>query len=280
MPFLASGITFDALLAAVPFVVLLLVGLTHLLEALARSGPDPRTIFHGFLPPHSAGLDDPFGLVESILNGIAANRGTLSLVAVPAFIWFSTRLFASVRTALNHVFDVAVRPRRQRNFLVAFLKSKARDAVMVVVTLSLFLLNAALTAGLSYVAAREWRLDAVAFFVTTLGRILGESLTVLFSISLFFVVYKYASARRLPWRTALLAATFAAVMFELAKRGYALYLANFAAARSAGGDAKIAAVVLFVLWIHFTAIVFLLGGVVAETWEMRRMRSRQRALLE
>lgn len=218
--------------------------------------------------------------MESILSGIAANRGTLSLVAVPAFIWFSTRLFAGVRTALNHVFDVAVRPRRHRNFVVAFLKSKARDVLMVIITLSLFLLNAALTAGLAYIAARDWQFEAVAFFVTTLGRILGESLTVLFSVSLFFVVYKYASARRLPWRTALLAATFAAVMFELAKRAYAFYIANFAAARSASGDAKIAAIVLFVLWIHFTAIVFLLGGVVAETWEMRRMRSRQRALLE
>ncbi len=263
-----------------PFVVLLLVGLTQLLEALARAGPDPRTIFHGFLPPHSSGTDDPFGLVESILNGIAANRGTVSLVAVPTFIWFATRLFAGVRTALNHVFDVTIRPRRHRNFLVAFVKSKARDVLMVIITLSLFLLNAALTAGLSYVAAREYRLEAVEFLFGSVGRLLGESLTVLFSVSLFFVVYKYASARRLPWRTALLAATFAAVMFELAKRGYAFYLANFAAARSASGDAKIAAVVLFVLWIHFTAIVFLLGGVVAETWEMRRMRSRQRALLE
>lgn len=260
--------------------VLLLVGLTRLLEALARSGPDPRIVFHGFLPPHSSGLDDPFGFMESILSGIAANRGTLSLVAVPAFIWFSTRLFAGVRTALNHVFDVAVRPRRHRNFVVAFLKSKARDVLMVIITLSLFLLNAALTAGLAYIASREWQFETIAFFVTTLGRILGESLTVMFSVSLFFVVYKYASARRLPWRTALLAATFAAVMFELAKRGYAFYIANFAAARSASGDAKIAAIVLFVLWIHFTAIVFLLGGVVAETWEMRRMRSRQKALLE
>jgi len=264
----------------VPFVVLLLVGLTQLLELLARTGPDPRTIFHGFLPPHSPGLDDPFGMIESVLSGIAANRGTLSLVAVPAFIWFSTRLFAGVRTALNHVFDVAVRPRRHRNFVVAFLKSKARDVLMVIITLSLFLLNAALTAGLAYVAAREWQLESVAFFVTTLGRTLGESLTVLFSVSLFFVVYKYASARRLPWRTALLAATFAAVMFELAKRAYAFYIANFAVARAASGDAKVATVVLFVLWIHFTAIVFLLGGVVAETWEMRRMRGRQRALLE
>jgi uncharacterized BrkB/YihY/UPF0761 family membrane protein len=38
-------------------------------------------------------------------------------------------------------------------------------------------------------------------------------------------------------------------------------------------------VVLFVLWVYYTAIVFLLGGVVAETWELRKMLRRQRAIL-
>ena len=86
--------------------------------------------------------------------------------------------------------------------------------------------------------------------------------------------------RRLPWRTALLAAVFAAVAFELAKRLFALYLANFASLRAAAGDANIGALILFVLWIYYTALVFLLGGVVAETWELRKMQRRQRAILE
>ena len=36
----------------------------------------------------------------------------------------------------------------------------------------------------------------------------------------------------------------------------------------------IAAVLLFILWLYYTALVFLLGAVVAETWDLR---SRQRA---
>jgi uncharacterized BrkB/YihY/UPF0761 family membrane protein len=49
--------------------------------------------------------------------------------------------------------------------------------------------------------------------------------------------------------------------------------------RGAGGDANIGAGVLFVLWVYYTALVFLLGGVVAETWELRRMQQRQRTIL-
>ena len=37
--------------------------------------------------------------------------------------------------------------------------------------------------------------------------------------------------------------------------------------------------ILTVLWVYYTALVFLLGGVVAETWQLRTMQRRQRAIL-
>jgi membrane protein len=281
IPFLASGVTFDALLAAVPFVLLLLLGLAQVVQAFSGSGPDPREIFHAFLPPHSSAAGDPFQLVENLLTGVTRNGKAISLYAIPAFIWFSTRLFASVRTSLNHVFDVGLRPRPRQNFLVAWASGKIRDVAMVVLTLSLFLLNAALTAGVALLQARGFSTSPVLqFFLTAGGRLLSEIVTVAFSVSLFFILYRFASTRRLPWISALLAACFTAVMFEIAKRLYALYHANFATARMAAGNADIGAIVLFVLWVYYTALVFLLGGVVAETWELRRMQHHQRAVLE
>jgi len=34
-----------------------------------------------------------------------------------------------------------------------------------------------------------------------------------------------------------------------------------------------------VLWVWYTALVFLLGGIVAETWQLRTMQQEQRAIL-
>ncbi|MBA2627454.1 MAG: YihY/virulence factor BrkB family protein [Gemmatimonadales bacterium] len=282
LPFLASAITFDALLAAVPFVLLLLVGLTFLAQyVVGAQSVDPVVLFHRFLPAHATRSGtDPFAVIESVLARISQQRTTLSLYAAPAFLWFSTRLFGGIRTSLNSIFDVALRPPRQRNLVVAFLFSKARDAAMVLATVVLFLANTFLTTELAIVQARGTEyLPRFTFLLTGAGRVAGELLTVLFSVSLFFVIYKYASVRKLRWRTALLAATFAAVAFEIAKRLYALYLGHFASLKGAGGDATIGAIVLFVIWLHYTAIVFLLGAVVAETWELRRMQKRQRAIL-
>jgi membrane protein len=275
-------LTFDALLAAVPFVLLLLIGLTHLAQAVTQ-GPEVDTVhlFHRFLPPHSTLPDrDPFAVIEGLLTGITKKRGQLSLYAVPTFLWFSTRLFAGIRTALNDIYDVSLRPTRHRAIITLFLLAKLRDATMVIGTVILFLANTLLTTGLTILQARGAEtVPQLGFFVSTVGRFMGEFLAFSFSASLFYVTYSYASVRRLPWKTALLAATFTALLFEVAKRLYALYLANFASFEGLGGDANLGAIVLFILWVYYTAIVFLLGAVVAETWELRKMLKRQRAIL-
>jgi len=258
------------------------VGLTHLAQAVTQGPPiDTVLLFHRFLPPHlQASSGDPFGIIERLLTKITQNRGQLSLYAAPAFLWFSTRLFAGIRTALNDIYDVSLRPARPRGFVMVYIHAKVRDAIMVIGTVMLFLMNTLLTTGLAIVQARgSASVPQLAFFVSSLGRLVTELLALAFSISLFYVTYRYASARRLPWKTALLAAAFTAVLFEIAKRLYALYLANFTTFDTWGGDANLAAAGLFVLWIYYTAIVFLLGAVVAETWELRKMQKSQRAIM-
>lgn len=265
--------------------LLLLIGLSHLAQALQGgvdiTHTDPTLLFHRFLPAHvdTAG-QDPFDMFEGLLTRITRNRGEISLVAAPAFIWFSTRLFAGLRTSLNWVYDVAARPAPRRHFVLVYIRGKLHDVLMVIGTLLLFLLNTVMTAGLALLQARGSSvIPELRFFVSTLGRLLGELLAFSFLISLFYLVYRYASDRRLPWRTALMASFFTALAFELAKRLYGLYLANVATVGGASGDANVGAAVLFVLWVYYTGLVFLLGGVVAETWELRTIQTRQRAIL-
>ena len=68
-------------------------------------------MFERFLPPHNSfpGMD-PFATIESILGRLIEVGRSLSLVAIPAFLWFSTRLFAGIRTSLNSIYDVGLRP--------------------------------------------------------------------------------------------------------------------------------------------------------------------------
>jgi membrane protein len=217
--------------------------------------------------------------VELFLGGLTEAARRLSVIAVPAFLWFATRLFAGIRTALNEIYDVHVRPVR-RNFVLAYLAGKLRDLGMVGLTLVLFLGNTLLSTGLVLLQARAgtgapW----AGFLVTRAGQWAGHGLAFAFLVSLFFAVYHFASLRRPPWRATLVASVVAAALFEAAKWLFGLYLRNMVLYQQVSADANVGAAILFVLWMYYSALVFLLGAVIAETWELRDLQRAQQATL-
>ncbi len=248
------------------------MALTH----LARLSPgssveDLHQLFQRLVPPEAShNGEGPFAAVEGFVLGLTRARTTVSLYAIPLFLWFSTRLFASVRTALTLVYDA--RRASGQHFVLSYLAGKARDAVMVVLTLTLVVVNVVLTAGLQVAGARGSELvqevPGLGFFSSSLGRWVTEIVAFCFSVVLFYFVYRHASPRRLPRGAALAGSLFTATLFEVAKRLYGWYLVHLAVVGRFSADANLGAVILFVGWLYYTALVFLLGAVVAETWDL------------
>jgi len=251
IPFLASAVSFDILLTTIPFVGLVLAVVGYLVEyQFAIHQLNVHELLQRFLPESSEGSTDRFGFIERALGDLVARRGRLTLLAAPLFLWFSTRMFGGLRAALNEVFDTE----ENRSWPVA----KLTDLAMVFVVGALFLANAFASTGKG--------VDAL----------LG---TLLFSTILFFLIFKFLPSRRIYWRTGLVASVFCAVGFEVAKRLYTLYVSHFVTLDRAASSANLIAVLLLLLWIYYTAFVFLLGGEVAETYDLMRMRRLQRVRL-
>ena len=102
--FLAGGIAFNILLAAVPFVLLLVSGLATLLNHSAdETFADVTAIIDSLLPPHAETSESP---VHKLLIDIIRARGPSASTAPIGFMWFSTRLFGSLRSVLADVFDI------------------------------------------------------------------------------------------------------------------------------------------------------------------------------
>lgn len=279
MPFLASALTFDALLAAIPLLLLLLVGLTHLarLSASATS-QDLHALFMRIVPQATAGEGGGmFTAVERGLAGFTRARATVSLYATPLFLWFATRLFASIRTSLTLVYDVPRRP-EGGSIVLGYLGGKLRDTMMVVLTVILVAVNAVLTTGIRLLDARGHALvgsvPLLRFLVSGVGYVITELLAFGSAVWLFYLVFRHASPRRLPRRAALAGSLFTAVLFEVARRLYSWYLHHLAVVGRFSTDANIGALLLFVGWLYYTALVFLVGAVVAETWDLRARQRR------
>jgi membrane protein len=250
IPFLASAVSFDILLTAIPFVGLVLAVVGYLVEyQIAIHQLNVHELLQRFLP-ESPGASDRFGFIERALDDLVERRGGLTLLAAPLFLWFSTRMFGGLRAALNEVFDTE----ENRPWPVA----KLTDLAMVFAGGALFLANA---------------------FASTSKGVVTQLESLFFSTLLFFIIFKFLPSRRIYWRTGLVASLFCAVGFEVAKRLFALYVSHFVTFNRAASNANLIAVLLLLLWIYYTAFIFLLGGEVAETYDLMRMRRLQRVRL-
>lgn len=247
IPFLASALAFDILLTAIPFVGVVLAIVGYLAQhQIASQQVNVHDLLQRFLPDDARA----FATVENALAALVAARGRLTLIGVPLFLWFSTRLFGGLRAALNEVFDTDER----RPWPLA----KLIDLAMVLVTGALLVANA---------------------YLTTVGGLVAYVFALGLGTSLFFFIFKFLPSRRIYWRTGLVASLFCAVGFELAKRLYALYVQRFATFDRLASDANVLGFLLFLLWLYITAYLFLLGGEVAETYDLMRMRRLQRVQL-
>jgi membrane protein len=266
VPFLASGLTFDALLAAVPFMLLLLSVIGYVLSAEAgRAQVAIHDYIQRFFPSVPINGTDPFAPVMRLVERIVLARGKLTVVAIPAFVWFSTRLFGSLRAALNEVFDVEdPRP---------WLRGKLDDVVLVLVTTSLFVINAALSQGVALLARYQpYGLGFLEYFG-------AQVLAFFLLVALFAIVFRYAPAHRLRRGTALVAALICAFGFEMAKTVLGFWIERMVNPNEIVRDATIAGVLLFVLWTYYMMFVFLIGGQIAQVYDLRRRQSQQRWLL-
>jgi membrane protein len=255
IPFLASGLTFDALLWVLPLLVVALSAFGYVAGGVEEPRELARVIVGVFLP--EGGAEGPFRRVAAALEQLVEQRGRLTVYGGPFFVWFSWRLFGSVRAALNDVFDTE----ETRSWL----SGKAVDLALGVTAAVLILANTLITV---VVLRRPWA-----------GRFTAGLLAYVAVMLLFYVVYTVAPSRQMRWDTALVAALFASLGFEVAKRLYGVYVVQFVTFDRLLSDTNAIALLLFVLWMYVTAVVFLAGGVLAETYDLARRQREQRAIL-
>ena len=268
IPFLASALSFDVILTSIPFLVLLLAVVGSLVQhQLTTQQLDLTELLGRVMPAGGGAGGDAVRQVEDVLAGVVKSRGQLTLIGLPLFLYFSTRLFGGLRAALNDVFDTD----EKRPWPLA----KLYDLGLVLLTGVLLLSSALLPA----VEARTSAQFSGSFLVEWGYRLSLEIVAFAFSTLLFLCVFKILPARRIAWRTALVAAVFCALAFEMAKRLYALYVAHFVTLDRLASNANAGAFFLLILWIYYTNCVFLIGGEIAEVYDLARMRRAQRVRL-
>jgi membrane protein len=260
--FLASAIAFNLLLAIAPFLLLLIsLSVAALGTTPDEAAAQAMTFLDRFLPG-TTWRDGAW--VRTTLRDVARAGTSVGVWSAIVFAWFSTRVFGALRRVLVTTFDVG----RDRGIV----HGKLFDIAAALVLAAGVLLYGALSAYLLAGAALGGRL------LTTLGlhegvfsRVeyaLGRAVAFGLVTLLCFALYRWLPSRRIPARTAWVGALTTTVLFEVARWGFAAFMATFRPGSFYTG--VLAAVVAATLWVYYAALIFVVGAEVAQVVELQR----------
>ena len=243
----AGALSFTTVLALVPLtaIVFAVLSVFPVFEPIMNLLED--FVYANFVP--AAGE-----VVQKYLQQFAANAGRLTAWGLLFLAVTSLMLMATIEQTFNDIWHAP--PRRQ--LLNRFLTYWA------LLTLGPILIGASLSIT-SYVVSlplftTESLLSGFRAFV------LGM-LPALFELLAFLLAYTVVPNQSVRLRHAIVGAVVAVVLFECAKRGFALFVHYFSSYRKVYG--ALAALPIFLIWIYVSWVVILLGAVVTAvvpTW--------------
>lgn len=259
--FLAGGLTFSLLLAAIPFLILIL-SLAGIALAPRIAAPENAVMeWLGTLMPVNPATE---AQLREQLSDIVESSRSVGIISGVLFVWFSTRLFGSLRTVLEAVFDLREGP--------GIIKGKILDVKMVVIASILLTANIGITTTMT--AVGRGIIEQLGLPTAQALQALGYSTAYGAIFLMFLLIYKFVPTTGLRWRTAAIAALVASIGFELVKAALGWYLSDVA--DFSRFFFAFATLVVLVVSFYYTAIAFVLGGEVAKVYGLRRAMRQQR----
>lgn len=264
--FHAGSVAYSALLAGVPFLLLLGSAAGYV---LGRTTPGSYAAIDRFiaelLPARTA--ETAVSLVRGVLGEVQAKRGAIGLVGLPLFAWYSTRFFGALRASLGTVFDVT-----RGHGIIA---GKVYDfgyvvlgTILVTIYLALSAYAALGTHGGTLIGLLHLDGSTVRFVNFYIGRVIA----IVFLGGMFAGLYKFLPKRKVPWESVVWGALWGVTLFEVTRSVIFEFVTRaFNPASLYSGT--LAVIVVVVFWAYYAAVIFLIGGVVARVHEVRGQRS-------
>jgi membrane protein len=251
---LAAAISYHVLFSFIPLITFLIAILGLIVRDPASQQSAADRVLQ--LLPIQAGSGANGNLILDSIRSVSRQSGTLTVIGLLGLIWSSSGIFGTIRSALNIAWHV----KAKRGFIV--------DALLDIgAVLGLGLLFAASLAGTIFMHS----LQTMSQSATQSGPILmvlGLALPAVVSFIAFLLLYRYVPNVRHGVGDVWPGAALAAILFEIIKHGFALYVAHFNRYQALYG--ALGAVMLFMLWTYLSSVILLIGAEFASEFEAGR----------
>ena len=184
-------------------------------------------------------------VVQEYIRQFANRAAGLTLVGLIGMMLTAVLMMSAIDRALNRIWRVEQRRRPLQSFMVYW----------TVITVGPFLVALSLAASSYLVALTEFT-DAVD--TGAANQLVLQATPVVALVLAFTFLYCAVPNRRVSLVHAVAGALFAAILFEIAKRGFALFVTNVPTYEAIYG--ALATLPIFLIWIYVSWVVVLLGA--------------------
>jgi membrane protein len=213
-------------------------------------GTDGATAIQGLL--QSASLPSR-NILASVVGGVTLLLG-------------ATSVLGELQSDLDRIFEA---PEAPKGGVVGLLRSRLLSFGIILAIAFLLLVSLVVSAALA--AVGQWWGSAIAHWTTVL-EVINTVVSFAVVTALFSMIYKILPRVKLAWRDVWIGATITAALFTLGKFAIGLYLGRSGVASGFGAAAS---VVVVLVWVYYSAQIFLFGAEL--TWVYsRRFGSDQR----
>ena len=234
----AGSLTYTTLFAVVPMLTVFLVIISSIKALEPARQQLQQLIYSNFLPKTSIAFD-------TALNSFTEKSSNLTIIGVLFLFVTTVLMLTSIETAFNRIWRV----KETRNGIVGFMR------YWTIISLGPILLGSAFAISSTLASMSVLSNNFAGYEVN------GAALLWIISFGLtifgFFALYWTIPNRSVPIRSAMIAAIFSAVAFELVKNLFGFVMSNFTSYELVYG--AFAAVPIFLLWIFISWNIVLLG---------------------
>jgi membrane protein len=247
--FLAAGLAFFFLVCVVPLLLLAVSMLGFVLSSESAAQDVVSQLTRNF-PVYRREI-------TSTILRIVETRAVSGIAGMAMLIFFSTPLFGATRLVLHRMLGVRTGGGYVSNLLLD-------SGMVLVLTILLF-------ASISVTWLYQWFQEFILrprHLATEWAYGITMTFSVMLSTIMFYFGYHYVPRRRPRVWAALIGGLLAALLWEVAKQLFRLYIRNVGVYDQIYGPLGV--LVAFVMFVYYSAIVFVFGGAYVASLDSRR----------
>lgn len=257
----AAALAFWGILSLVPLLLFALAALGFVIRDPQQAAEYVQQFIRQLLPGKQATsaaqqviaqthiIDSAQSLIHARWWAVAF--GLLSLL------WTGIGLFVNASKPMNAAWDV----KETRNFVKLRLVCLGVFAGAGV----LFLLSLLLSSGPDVIRGLHIPWLGLSEHISFGIDLLFELLAVALNIGMFVLIYRFLPNAPVTWKAALFGGAIIGILWELFKKGFAVYLANFGNFNKLYGT--LGGIALLVTWVYYSCVVLLIGATLAKMYQ-------------